>query len=769
MEALDPATMTSRDVFISHSSGDAEVARDLRSVLEQAGYSCWMAPDDIVGTETWTEQILGAIADSKAMIVLVSSAANRSAHVSREVNLALGRSRAVLPIRIENVPPEGSLEYLLSLVQRVDAFPPPVSDHSERILRRVETIVRRPESEPAEGAAAHDTTPVETADAKPVQAKRAAAEAPPTEPAPASPDNVLRPRQPIDVGPGSVVGAFMVEALLGQGGMATVYRARQEEPRRLIALKVIRADHTADETYRKRFLAEKETLAALEHPSIVPIYAAGESNGVLYIAMRLVDGPDLQARIASEGRLSLRETVGVLEPIADAVDYAHAAGVVHRDLKPSNIILDRAGRPYLTDFGLGKHLEVDSKLSVPGVAIGTLDFMAPEQFTGATDSNLAPSIDIYALGCVAFQCLTGQPPFVRETPAQLMYAHAHEAPPSVRALRPELPPEIDAVFARVLAKDPRARFESAREFVAALESVGQSAAAQARAAAAAAEAQAAAQAEASQAAAAGQAPPAVVPPLPPAPAVVPPPVGPPPIASPRHASAGGRASRWVGANTALAVGGVAVALVLAVVLGAGLIKPGPSPSPTRGAVITPKPATPAPTIRPTPPPPTQAPTPTADLNVFPNELEAELLAIQPASVDTSTCHRFEDKYVDSLAMIFCNGPTGARKGVFFVLYADEPTMTSDYTNILSAVGLDTETETGCFDLEQSNHGWSYVDGGTAGPQAGLLACYPRSESGFDGIQYVWTHDELKVMGLWLGPDYQAGLDYFDAWVTAVRP
>jgi hypothetical protein len=136
--------MAARDIFISHSSGDAEIARALRAVLEAAGYSCWMAPDDIVGTDTWTEQILGAIADSKAMIVLVSAASNRSQHVSREVNLALGKERAVLPIRIENVAPGGSLEYLLSLVQRVDAFPPPIADHGDRIVRRLGTFLERP-------------------------------------------------------------------------------------------------------------------------------------------------------------------------------------------------------------------------------------------------------------------------------------------------------------------------------------------------------------------------------------------------------------------------------------------------------------------------------------------------------------------------------------------------------------------------------------------------------------------------------------------------
>jgi hypothetical protein len=152
--------MTPRDVFISHASEDAESARELRSILEGAGYTCWMAPDDIVGTDTWTEQILGAINGSRAMIVLVSGTANASPHVSREVNLALGRRRAVLPIRIEPVAPGGSLEYLLSLVQRVDAFPPPVTDHRERVLRRLEAVLRSPVIDEGAAGTAVQQSPV---------------------------------------------------------------------------------------------------------------------------------------------------------------------------------------------------------------------------------------------------------------------------------------------------------------------------------------------------------------------------------------------------------------------------------------------------------------------------------------------------------------------------------------------------------------------------------------------------------------------------------
>ncbi len=742
--------MAPRDVFISHSSGDAEIARELRVVLEDAGYSCWMAPDDIVGTETWTEQILGAIADSRVMVVLVSAAANASPHVSREVNLALGRKRAVLPIRIESVAPEGPLEYLLSLVQRLDAFPPPMATHGPRILRRLESIVQRPQTSPLPSPTpGPETQPAETGPKgtsaprdEPVAAPRktprprskprakkpavskaegdpaAGAVSRPDEDTQARPTPAPTRRSTANLGQGSVVGAFTIESQLGEGGMATVYRARQDEPRRLVALKVIRADHAANDTYRRRFLEEKETLAALEHPSIVPIYAAGQVDGVLFIAMRLVDGPDLQVRIKSKGHLSLRETVQILEPIADAVDYAHEMGVVHRDLKPSNIILDRDARPYLTDFGLGKRLEVDSQLSMPGMAIGTLDYMAPEQFTGKGDPKLAPAIDLYALGCVAFQCLTGQAPFVRSSPDQLMYAHAHEVPPKLTSIRPEYPPVIDGIFEKVLAKDPAARFSSARELISNLESVV-------------------------AASATGTTSPVVVT------------TGTTPAA---------KARSWVGGNTALAVGGGAVALVAAVVLGAGLIfgvGPDPSTRPTNPvATLVVDPATPRPTVvPPTEAPPT--PTPTIDPNTFPNAEEAELMAVLPSPVvDTSTCTRFTGLVAPATAGVSCFGPQGAAWQAVFTLYPDAASLDEAYTTLFTSF---PKTETGCFDLVQSNNDWSFD--GTLDIVEGRLGCYPATSGSFSGIQYVWTYDDMRVMSSWLTTDYESGLEYYKRWVS----
>jgi hypothetical protein len=428
--------MPARDVFISHSSADAAIARELRAIVEGAGFTCWMAPDDIVGTETWTEQILDAIHESRAMVVLVSAASNKSQHVSREVNLALGRHRAVLPIRIEAVEPEGPLEYLLSLVQHLDAFPPPISSHRDRIIRRLESIVHPQADAPTEA--------------------------------------VILPSGPVAAPPAA--------------------------------------------------------------PPAAP----------------------------------------ATSPIAPA---------------------------------------------------------APAVMTHAAPTAPVPS------------------------------------PAPVAARRSGVNPGL------------------------------------------------------------------------------------------------------------LVVGGiVAVAVAVAAFSGSLFGSSNPTPPPTQAAVITQAPVTEAPTVEaPTEPPGTEEPPATAEASVdagdYPNELEQQLLDLQEGTtVDVSTCRRFEDRYSLSLAMIQCDPPadTGSDRVIFFVLYPETTTMTSDYDGIMAEAEV-PRTTTGCFDLDQANNAWSYTDDGVAGPAAGFLGCYPRTEDEVSGIQYLWTLDDLDVMGLWLAPDYQAGLDFFNDWVVAVRP
>ncbi|WP_395729583.1 protein kinase domain-containing protein [Nakamurella sp.] len=264
--------------------------------------------------------------------------------------------------------------------------------------------------------------------------------------------------------PGTMVGAYRVEALLDRGGMAYVYEATDVRLDRRVALKVL-AWHDPDSSdFRERFLRESRFAASLDHPNIVPIYEAGEADGLLYIAMRFVRGTNLSRLIRREGPLDPQRTLAILSPVADALDLAHSAGLVHRDVKPANILLaDSAdGRPhvYLSDFGLTKRAAAMSRLTEAGSFIGTMAYVSPEQIRG---EPLDARSDLYALGCVAYECLAGAPPFVRDDQAALMWAHLSQQPTPLAESRSELA-AADPVIMKAMAKDPADRFATGREF-----------------------------------------------------------------------------------------------------------------------------------------------------------------------------------------------------------------------------------------------------------------------------------------------------------------
>jgi serine/threonine protein kinase len=233
---------------------------------------------------------------------------------------------------------------------------------------------------------------------------------------------------------GTELAGYRIESLIGRGGMSVVYLAEQEFPKRKVALKVLSSDLAQDAKFRERFVRESNIAASIEHPNIVPIYGAGQSEGLLYIAMRYIGGGDLKALIHSEGQLPTERAMSIISQVAGALDAAHAAGLVHRDVKPSNILLGVRPGPtapdhaYLSDFGLTKRVLSDSGITGTGVFVGTLDYAAPEQFEGKT---LDGRTDVYSLGCVLYECLTGELPYPRDQDAALMYAHLLSAPPSV--------------------------------------------------------------------------------------------------------------------------------------------------------------------------------------------------------------------------------------------------------------------------------------------------------------------------------------------------
>ena len=269
---------------------------------------------------------------------------------------------------------------------------------------------------------------------------------------------------------GAEVGPYRVESFIERGGMAFVYEATDLRLGRHVALKVLAPELAQDPDFRQRFLRESRFAASLDHPNIVPIYGAGEAGELLYIAMRYVPGGDLASVLAKEGRLELKRALAILRPVADALDTAHDAGLVHRDVKPGNILISaQSGRDghehvYLSDFGLTKRASSLSKITASGLFVGTMAYIAPEQIQGAP---LDARTDLYALGCVTYECLTGSAPFVRDDQAALLWAHLSEKPPPVSGYRSELS-GADEVLATALAKDPNDRYQSGDQFLTAL-------------------------------------------------------------------------------------------------------------------------------------------------------------------------------------------------------------------------------------------------------------------------------------------------------------
>src|SRR5436309_4316106 len=227
-------------------------------------------------------------------------------------------------------------------------------------------------------------------------------------------------------------------------------------------MKVLAPELASDPRFRDRFLRESRLAASIEDPNILPVHEAGEADGTLFIAMRYVRGTDLRHLLDAEGPLSLERTLSILTQVASALDAAHAEGLIHRDVKPANVLLvpGTPDKVYLADFGLTKRATSDSGVTRTGQFVGTLDYAAPEQFTG---ERLTPATDVYSLGCVLYECLTGEPPFPRDREAAVLHAHLNEPPPRPTATRPELPEAVDAVVARALAKKSADRFESAGE------------------------------------------------------------------------------------------------------------------------------------------------------------------------------------------------------------------------------------------------------------------------------------------------------------------
>jgi hypothetical protein len=272
---------------------------------------------------------------------------------------------------------------------------------------------------------------------------------------------MVEPSRWTELSTGDLFAGYRIERRLGRGGMGVIYLAIEPGLERPVALKLIAPEAAADDVFARRFAEESRIAASIEHPNVVPIYAAGEEDGVPWIAMRFFAGSDLQLRIARVGRLEPALAVDLVAQVGNGLDAIHAAGLVHRDVKPANVLL--SGNPgaehaYITDFGVARNLATQSGLTQTGRFVGTLDYVAPEQISG---EPIDARVDVYALGCLLFKLLSGEVPFPREGEAARLYAHLHDPPPAPSLYEPAVPMALDDVVARAMSKSPDDRYLSA--------------------------------------------------------------------------------------------------------------------------------------------------------------------------------------------------------------------------------------------------------------------------------------------------------------------
>ncbi len=267
---------------------------------------------------------------------------------------------------------------------------------------------------------------------------------------------------------GDEFAGYRLRSVLGRGGMSTVFQAEHPRLGNVVAIKVLAPELASDDMFRTRFLEESRIAASMNHPNVIPIHDMGSSDGLLYIVMRYVSGTDLRQMVKKRGRLQPEVAVFLLSQAARALDAAHAKGLVHRDVKPGNLLVERSNDDddpdhlYLADFGITKRVMTHTGLTSTGQFLGTVDYVAPEQIRGPSVAGMA---DQYSLGCVLYECLTGRVPFEKDMIPAIIWAHVEEDPVQPTLLRPDLPPAVDGVFARVLAKQPGDRYRNCREFM----------------------------------------------------------------------------------------------------------------------------------------------------------------------------------------------------------------------------------------------------------------------------------------------------------------
>jgi eukaryotic-like serine/threonine-protein kinase len=259
-----------------------------------------------------------------------------------------------------------------------------------------------------------------------------------------------------------IAGRYVLEELVGTGGMSSVYRAHDRLLERNVALKILHDSYLDDESAVERFRREARSVAQLSHPNIVTVIDRGEEDGRLFIVFEYVPGENLKQYVDRKRRLSVREAVEIAVEVGRGLAFAHRQGIVHRDVKPQNVLLDGDGRPKVTDFGIARSLDVEKDVTLTGTVLGTSDYIAPEQASGRP---VVAQTDVYSLGCVLFELLTGDVPFHGESFVAVAMRHIHEPPPSVLDRRPDVPMRVAGAVQRAMAKEPDDRFPSMDAFV----------------------------------------------------------------------------------------------------------------------------------------------------------------------------------------------------------------------------------------------------------------------------------------------------------------
>jgi serine/threonine protein kinase len=266
---------------------------------------------------------------------------------------------------------------------------------------------------------------------------------------------------------GSQIGEYSVDDVLGEGGMGKVYTATGPDGGR-VALKLVKDDYARDETFRRRFYREARIAQTVKHPNVVPVLTTGEHEGLPYMAQRFIPGMSLDEKLKRDGPLDVQTAVRVCTDVAAGLEALWAAGMVHRDVKPANILLDESGHCYITDFGLAKDTQ-GSLLTLPGQALGSMDYMAPEQIRG---EPVSAATDIYALGCVMYECMCGRPPFAEVQGMRILWAHLQDPPPDPRSIRGDIPEEFAKTLLVALEKEAAGRPQTAGEYARMLAAAG---------------------------------------------------------------------------------------------------------------------------------------------------------------------------------------------------------------------------------------------------------------------------------------------------------